>query len=123
MLAYLPLIVTSVGLNALAQIFLRKGMLTIGSFSFTLTQLLEVVPRVAFNLYILGGMACYGISIGLWLMVLSRVEVSLAYPFISIGYVITAATGFLFLGESVTPLRLAGIVLICMGVAVISRSA
>lgn len=122
MLANLPLILSSVSLNALAQIFLRKGMLSLGSVGPDAAQILRLVPRLALNAYILGGMLSYALSIGLWLAVLSRVEVSLAYPFLSIGYLITAAAGLLFLGEAVTPVRLAGIACICLGVALISRS-
>ena len=54
--------------------------------------------------------------------VLSKVEVSYAFPLGSIGYVIVAVLGYLFLGEQVTPLRLFGILIICLGVFVVSRS-
>lgn len=63
------------------------------------------------------------VSIGLWLFVLSKIEVSAAYPLLSIGYVITAVAGVLFLGENVSPSRIGGIILICMGLVLIGRSA
>ncbi len=68
-------------------------------------------------------MACYAISIGVWLVVLSKLEVSVAYPLLSIGYVITAIVGFFFLGENVTFLRMIGIALICGGLFFITRTA
>ncbi|MGH7155332.1 MAG: EamA family transporter, partial [Acetobacteraceae bacterium] len=60
---------------------------------------------------------------GLWLAVLSRVPVSAAYPMISIGFVIVALLGWAFLGETLTPTRVAGIAFICCGVLLVSRSA
>jgi multidrug transporter EmrE-like cation transporter len=68
-------------------------------------------------------MACYCLSIGIWLIVLSRLEVSAAYPLLSIGYIITAVVGYFFLDENVDSSRIAGIALICVGIVFISRSA
>jgi multidrug transporter EmrE-like cation transporter len=68
-------------------------------------------------------MACYCLSIGIWLIVLSRLEVSAAYPLLSIGYIITAVVGYFFLHENVDSSRIAGIALICVGIVFISRSA
>jgi multidrug transporter EmrE-like cation transporter len=62
------------------------------------------------------------ISVVLWIMVLSRVEVSIAYPMVSIGYVVTAALGWLLLNETVSPMRLLGIAIIIVGVTVVARS-
>lgn len=122
MLAYIPIILTSVGLNALAQILLKQGMLAIGRFDFAAGQLAAVLPRVALSPFIAGGMVCYALSIGLWLLVLSRVDVSAAHPFLSIGFVISAIVGYWFFGEAIGPTRILGIVLICAGVVMISRS-
>ena len=75
-----------------------------------------------FNLWLWVAMFCYAISVGLWMIVLSKVEVSYAYPFLSIGYVVAAILGFFFFSESLTPTRIAGILVICAGVYLISRS-
>jgi multidrug transporter EmrE-like cation transporter len=75
------------------------------------------------NPWFLAGMTCYALSIGVWLTVLGKTEVSLAYPLLSIGYIITAIIGYYFLGENVNLTRIAGIALICFGIVVISRSA
>lgn len=122
MLAHIPLILVSVSLNALAQILLKQGMLGIGRFAFAADQLFAVLPRIAFNPFVAGGMACYALSIGLWLMVLSRVEVSAAYPFLSVGYVIAAAAGYWLFGEALGAARIAGIALICAGVVLVAQS-
>ena len=67
-------------------------------------------------------MLCYAISILLWMSVLSKAEVSFAYPFLSVGYVLSAVLGYVFFSESITVIRIAGIVVICIGVILISRS-
>ena len=55
------------------------------------------------------------------MLVLSKVEVSFAYPFLSIGYVVTAFAGYWLLGESLSVMRIVGILVICIGVYLISR--
>lgn len=69
------------------------------------------------------GLCCYGVSVLLWLGALSRVPVSIAYPMLSIGYIVNAiAAAFLF-SEALTPGKMAGILLIVAGVVVLTRSA
>ena len=58
----------------------------------------------------------------LWMVVLSRLEVGYAYPFLSLGYVVAAVAGYYFLGESLSILRIAGILVICLGVFMVARS-
>ncbi|HKO87365.1 MAG TPA: SMR family transporter, partial [Burkholderiales bacterium] len=72
--------------------------------------------------HILGGLVCYAISVVVWIMALSRVEVSIAYPMLSIGYVVNAVAAYYLFGESVTPMRLLGIGIIIVGVYVVARS-
>ena len=74
------------------------------------------------NLWLWGAMVCYAVSILMWMAVLSKVEVSFAYPFLSIGYVVAALVGYYFFDESLTFTRIAGIMVICVGVYLISRS-
>jgi multidrug transporter EmrE-like cation transporter len=113
----------SVSLNATAQIALRKTMLALGSLPLAASDLIAFIAAVLLNLWFLLGMGCYAVSIGLWLVVLSKLEVSAAYPLLSIGYVITAVIGFFFMDESVGILRVSGLGLICTGLVLISRSA
>ncbi|MDE3060514.1 MAG: EamA family transporter [Pseudomonadota bacterium] len=117
------LILTGVMLNAAAQLLLKVGMQRIGHFDLTLANAWPVGLQVATSLPIIGGMACYVISILVWLVVLSRVEVSMAYPMVSLGYVVTALAAYFWLGEQLGPMRLAGIVIILIGVWMVSRTA
>jgi len=120
--ATFALIVVSVSLNALAQVALRKAMLAAGVLP-PISQPVDLGLALVGNVWLWAGMACYGASIGLWLAVLARVQVSVAYPMLSIGYVIAAVLGVMFLGETVGVARIAGIGLICLGVLLISRTA
>jgi multidrug transporter EmrE-like cation transporter len=117
------LAVGSVSLNALAQIALRKTMLTAGPLPSGLTNVIGFVFSLLLNPWFLAGMTCYATSIGSWMIVLSKAEVSLAYPLLSIGYIIAAIIGYYFLGENVNVARIGGIALICCGIIVISRNA
>ncbi len=118
----LTLILTGVSLNAFAQIFLKKGMIDIGHFAFSLANVLPIGLKVVFNPFILSGLTCHAVSVIVWLLVLSRVEVSFAYSFLSVGYVITAVIGYLAFGENLSAFRISGIALVCFGVMLISRS-
>ena len=119
----LALAVGSVFLNAMAQIALRKTMLTAGPLPSGVANALGFAFSLLLNPWFLAGMTCYALSIGIWLIVLGKTEVSLAYPLLSIGYIITAIIGYYILGENVNLTRIAGIALICFGIVVISRSA
>lgn len=116
----LVLIVLSVLLNSFAQILMRKGMLNVGLVG--LTNLVSYLPSMATNLFLWGSIFCYGISVLLWMVVLSRVEVSFAYPFLSIGYIVAAVIAYYTLGENISLIRMIGIAFICVGVVLISRS-
>jgi len=78
--------------------------------------------RLALEPHIVGGIACYVVSVVVWIMALSRVEVSIAYPMLSIGYVVNAVAAYFLFGEAVTPLRLTGIAVIILGVFIVARS-
>lgn len=84
-------------------------------------QLLSYGLGVSLNPWMIGGLACYAVSILLWMAVLSKVEVSAAYPLTSIGFIIAAAAGYFFLGEAVGLSRAVGIALVCCGVVIITR--
>jgi multidrug transporter EmrE-like cation transporter len=123
MTRYLPLILTGVLLNAFAQIVLKQGMRTIGTFAFSLDNIIPIGIKVGLNPFVLVGLGCYGISVFVWLMVLSRVDVSYAYPMLSVGYIVAALAGKILFGEPVNMIRWSGIITICIGVWLITRTA
>lgn len=119
----LSLLLTGVLLNALAQLLLKAGTNAVGHFDFSLSNAAPVALKLALEPHILGGVACYVLSLVVWIMGLSRVPVSIAYPLLSIGYVLNALAAWYLLGESLSAQRMAGIGLIIVGVFLVARSA
>jgi multidrug transporter EmrE-like cation transporter len=109
--ATFSILLAGVALNASAQLLLKAG-----------TNAMALGPRLALEPHILGGLACYAVSVVVWVIGLSRVPVSIAYPMLSLGYVINAFAAWQLLGESLSAQRLAGIGLIVAGVLVVARS-
>jgi len=125
--ASLALILFGVFLNACAQLLLKAGVnsvtAAIGTFDYSLANLWPVGVRLATQWPIIGGLACYVVSVVVWILGLSRVDVSVAYPLLSLGYVLNAAAAWWLFGEAMTPMRLVGIGIIIVGVVVLTRSA
>jgi multidrug transporter EmrE-like cation transporter len=109
-------------LNAAAQLFLKEGMRRIGHFEFIWANAVPITMQVAGNVFVLGGLLCYVISVAVWLLVLSRVEVSFAYPLLSVGYIVNAVAGYYLFQENLSVMRITGIVIICVGVYFVTKS-
>ena len=110
-LASFSFILTGVLLNAGAQLLLKAG-----------TNARPLGLALAIEPHILAGLACYVVSVVVWVIGLSKVPVSIAYPMLSIGYVVNAIAAYYLLGESVSAMRLAGIGVIIVGVFIVARS-
>ena len=115
------LVLTGVLLNAGAQLLLKAGVAPLGALHVTAANLLQTTGQVLMRGPILAGLACYVVSVGVWIVALSRTEVSLAYPMLSLGYVVNALAAWWLFGEMLGPMRCAGIALILLGVFVMSR--
>lgn len=120
--ASLTLVLTGVFLNAVAQLLLKAGTNAIGHFEFHWDNALPVGLKLAANPAILGGMTCYAVSLVVWIMALSRVPVSIAYPMLSIGYLLNALAAWAWFGEALGAQKLLGIGFIILGVWLIARS-
>jgi multidrug transporter EmrE-like cation transporter len=116
------LVLAGVLLNAVAQLLLKAGTNAVGEFAFSLDNLVPVGAKVASNPHILAGLGCYAVSVVVWVMALSRVPVSIAYPMLSIGYVVNAMAAWWLFGESLTMQKLVGIGFIIIGVFLVARS-
>lgn len=116
------LILGGVILNALGQLLLKAGTNAVGPFEFSAANAVPVGVKLASQPYVIAGVVCYFVSLVVWLMALSRVEVSVAYPMLSIGYALNAVAAWYLFGEAVTPLRLLGIGVIVLGVYIVARS-
>jgi multidrug transporter EmrE-like cation transporter len=113
------LIIINILLAVSGQTFIKQGMGKIGSF--TEMPLVKFFQRSLLSPLVLLGLFLYIVSSLVWFMVLSRVDLSVAYPALSLGYILVLAIGFFFLGETITLTKLAGVVLICLGVFLIFK--
>lgn len=115
------LVLAGVGLNAAAQLLLKAGASAVGAIS-GWSGLRAAAPVLALHPGILGGLSCYVVSVVVWIVALSRVEVSIAYPMLSLGYVANALLAMWLFGEAVSLQRWVGIAVILVGVALVARS-
>jgi multidrug transporter EmrE-like cation transporter len=116
------LILTGVLLNAAAQLLLKAGTTRVGHFEFSASNLVPVGWQLATQPHIIGGLMCYVVSVVVWIMALSRVPVSVAYPMLSIGYIVNAFAAWHLFGESLTAQKLIGIGFICVGVYLVTKT-
>ena len=116
------LLLTGVMLNALAQLLLKAGTNVLGVITVTRDNWSGELGRMAIEPHFIGGAACYALSLVVWIIGLSRVPVSVAYPMLSLGYVANAIAAHYLLGESVTLTRWLGIGFIIVGVWLVARS-
>ena len=116
------LVLTGVLLNAAAQLLLKAGTNRIGEFAFSWDNVLPIGLKVAANGPILAGLACYVVSVVVWILALSRVPVSVAYPMLSIGYIVNALAAWALFGESLAAQKVIGIGFIIVGVWLVARS-
>lgn len=107
------LALVSVSLGAVGQLLLRAGSKSLAGSSFADT-LLGALSHPS----VIAGLALYGLSAVIWLMVLSRLELTVAYPLGASGYVLVVALAW-FAGEQIPPLRWLGVLLIVVGVLLV----
>ena len=116
------LLMLGVLLNAAAQLLLKAGTNRVGEFAFSLDNVVPIGSKLVANPPILAGLPCYVVSVVVWILGLSRVPVSVAYPMLSVGYVINAFAAWMIFGESITAQKLIGIGFIVIGVFLVARS-
>lgn len=119
----LMLILSSVVLSSVVQLAMKKGMSN-DSIQGALASgdVFDTVLVIAANPYVLGGLCMYGLGAAVWLLVLAKVDLTFAYPFIGLAFVLTAVLGWLFLDESLGPARILGTASVVFGVLLISTS-
>lgn len=116
-------IMTGVLLNAVAQLLLKAGTNALGgAIHVNAGNWFATGLKVFSQLPILAGLACYGFSVIVWIIGLSRTDVTIAYPMLSLGYVVSAIGAYMFLGEVVSPQRMLALGVIVVGVALLART-
>jgi multidrug transporter EmrE-like cation transporter len=117
------LIVVSVCMSAVAQLLLKMGMSHPKvQRAIELHDLGDLLGTIISNGSVWAGLSLYLLGAALWLIVLAKVEVSFAYPFVSLGFLLTMVFGLVILHESVGIVRAGGTILVILGVLLIARS-
>ena len=119
---YFLMILSCAFLNASIQLLLKKGMHAIGHFEFSIENFWPFLLSILGNPYIILGILLQPLTLGIWLLVLSRVEITYAFPLVSLGYIFTALGGYFLLGEPLSFIRILGILTIMGGVCLVARS-
>ena len=115
-------LIVGVLLNAAAQLLLKAGTNSLGVITLTRENWVGEFGRMAVEPHFIAGAACYGVSLIVWILGLSRVPVSVAYPMLSVGYIVNAVAAWYLFGESLTAQKLVGIAFIVCGVYLVARS-
>lgn len=119
---YIVFILFTVMTNAAAQLMLKQGMMTIGPISFEGVNPLVKILQIVFSPWVFAGLLTFVISMASHLFVLSKVELSFAYPFLSLAYVAVAIFAYFVFHEDLNAYRIAGIGFICLGTVLIAQS-
>jgi drug/metabolite transporter (DMT)-like permease len=122
MTRYVPFILFTVLTNAAAQIMLKQGMMSLGPLTFSVDTVISRVFQIVFNPWVFFGLATFVISMASHLFVLSKVDLSFAYPFLSLAYVVVAVIAWMVFNEELGVYKIAGIALICAGTVLIAQS-
>ena len=120
--AAFALVLTGVLLNAVAQLALKASVSDTGIISLDMQSLLSSAGSLASNLWLWLGLICYAISVIVWILALSRVDVSIAYPMLSIGYIVNAVAAWHLFDEPMNIGKVVGIGIIIVGVYILARS-
>jgi multidrug transporter EmrE-like cation transporter len=117
----LALVLSGVLLNAIAQLLLKAGAGSLAGVELRAGNALAIATKLV-NLPIIGGLGCYVLSVVFWILALARVDVSVAYPMLSLGYVVNAVAAWWLFDENLSGTRIAGIGVILVGVWLVARS-
>ena len=120
MLKNLVMIMATVILNTAGQFMMKAGINRVGKIG--LGNIVEAFQKVVTSWYVIGGFTSYALSAVLWILILSRAELSWAFPMVSLSYVITALLAPYLLNETFSAQRFIGILVICAGVFLVSRT-
>ncbi len=123
MIKTLVLVMIASTLAGSGHVMLAKGMKTIGDMTEApSSRVLGMAARVVSNPWVLLGVAFQASFFGMYLVLLSRADVSKVLPMTAMDYIVVSFLAPLLIAETITPARWAGILLIVAGVTMVSRS-
>ncbi len=117
----LALTLLSVTISALGQISLKIGMSSPAVQRAMATSTLNLFSAAASSPAVLGGLMLYGMGALSWLLVLAKVDVNRAYPFVGIAIVLTITIGHFFLREPLSALRMMGVLFVVAGIVLVAQ--
>lgn len=123
--ATLSQLITGVLLNACAQLLLKGAALSlkevVENVKWDQYYLARAAIEMLTNIHLLGGLALYAVSVGLWVIVLGKVPVNVAYPMLSVGYVFNAVMAYLVFDEKLAGVQVVGLIIIIIGVVLLNQ--
>jgi len=121
-LSNIGIILLSILMSSTAHIFLKKGMMTHAINAIKSDGIIGLIWTVGTNPWVMGGMFLHVSALVVWLWALSKVDISFAYPFLALGYVLVMAMAWFWLGEELNPMKVLGMGIIIVGILVLARA-
>jgi len=109
-------------MSSTAHIFLKKGMMTHALNAVKSEEFIGLAWNVGTNPWVMGGMALHISALVVWLWALSKVDISFAYPFLALGYILVSAMAWFWLGEELSSMKILGMGIIIIGILVLARA-
>ncbi len=119
----LSLIFISILTGVAGQTVLKLGVSTPQAAERAISGPFDVIVLILHSPLVLLGLLLYGVGALAWIMVLSRLDLSYAYPFLALNFVLVTLSSRLILGEPIPTIRWLGIGFICVGILIVARSA
>ena len=116
------IILSSILMSSTAHILLKKGMMTHALNGMRSDGVFSLVWTVGTNVWVLGGMFLHVSALIVWLWALSKVDISFAYPFLALGYVLVSAMAWMWLGEELSQMKILGMVVIIIGIFILAKA-
>ena len=112
----------SIVMSVLGQVAMKFGISLTAPEVSAAAGPIQTLVAAARSPFVWAGLAFYGLGAAAWIVVLSKLDLSYAYPFASLSFVVMLVAAWQLFGENITPLRVLGTLVVCMGVFLISRS-
>lgn len=122
MLNNISIILLSILMSSTAHIFLKKGIMAHALSPIKSDGIISLVWTVGTNPWVMGGMFLHVSALVVWLWALSKVDISFAYPFLALGYVLVSAMAWFWLGETLNPMKILGMIIIIAGILVLAKA-
>ena len=122
MLSNIAIIILSILMSSTAHVLLKKGMMTHTLGTVSSDGIFGLVWAVGTNLWVMGGMLLHVSALVVWLWALSKVDISFAYPFLALGYILVSAMAWFWLGEELSPMKILGMGIIVVGILVLAKA-